>query len=186
MGSPLERDAKLCEYLGRVTARWGMMEEVLCLLLGDLINDEGLGRSIYFSTGSFRQRIELIRAAGHERMVDEEDFTALCSLINKIYKTFQMRNKLVHAHYVIVVENSDGEQSYINDYFDDEFSLSSEGLKPLFVGRLDTNHVDGVARVNSGTFSNHAEKVLKLTYRVVNLHEELANGNVQLGSGLQV
>ena len=179
MGSPLERDRRLCEYLGKVTARWGQMEEVLALFLGDVLESEAMGKVIYFATGSFRQRIEIIKAAIDERFVGEEDFKSCTALLNRINKAFQVRNHLVHSHYVLVVENPDGEQSYLNQYFDDEIDLQPENLKALYIGRLS----DGdVVRVNAGTFSNHGEKVDDLMISVLDFRDQIASGQVELGS----
>lgn len=179
MGSPLERDKKLCEYLGKVTARWGMFDEALCLLLGDFLNSESIGRSIYFSSGSFRQRVETIKAAAAARIVHHEDNENFIKLLNKIYKTFQVRNKLIHAHYVIVVKDDKGAISYINQYLDDEISLENGKLEPLYIGRIDDKSEEGVSRVNAGTFSNHGEKVSDLMYQILEVREHIESGVIE-------
>ena len=156
------------------------MDEALCQLLGILVRDDEVGRSVYFSTGSFRQRIVLVRGVLKARIVNAKETSTVSTLLTKIYKSFQVRNKLVHAHYVIVVKNEIGETSYINDYFDEEISFQEPKLTPLYLGRLDSKKETGIAKVNAGTFSNHGDKVDDLLCEIVGLSERILDHQIEL------
>lgn len=161
------------------------MEEVLCLLLGDLLESEDTGRTIYFTNGAFRQRIELIREVAKERICSDEDLESVLELMSKIYKAFQVRNKLIHAHYVIVVKDQEGDLSYVNYYLDDETTFEREKLIPQYVGRLDPSQESGVSKVNPGTFSNHGDRVIDLMHATLEVRDKFEDGSIKLFNGTE-
>ncbi|NQY98026.1 MAG: hypothetical protein HRT82_12800 [Henriciella sp.] len=156
------------------------MDEALCLLFSELVGDDGVGRAIFFSTGAFRQRIELIRGVVKERVIEETEIRKISECLTKIYKAFQVRNRLLHAHYVIVVKDESGELSYVNQYFDDQISFHQQNLTPLYLGRLDRNADTGVVKVNAGTFSNHGDKLSDLIYAIVDILDGIEKGAIEL------
>lgn len=154
------------------------MEEALAHFLGRIVGDDETAKALYFSISGFRQRVEMIKAAVDDQFVYEDDYASTIDLLSKIYSAFKTRNRLVHSHYVIVVKNRDGELSYINVYFDDEFSLEREGLTPVYTGYL---LPDGeIKRVNVSTFGNHGDRVTDLTDDLIDKLREAESGKITL------
>lgn len=107
-----------------------------------------------------------------------DDFETFNNVLKRIYKAFQVRNQLIHSHYVLVVEDTKGERSAISRYFNKEISLDSESLKPLFLGRQTE---DDIIRVNKGTFMNHGDKIENMIDDVADMISKIENEEFELG-----
>ena len=154
--SPLEADDELCRLLGIVTARWSMMENAIAVSLGNFLNDNNLAFHLFRTTGSFRGRIDILRAVARADFSWSNDLEKFEKLLEKIYKAFRVRNRIIHSPFSVVVKDEDGEVTKVpflwgGDMTEDDLI----GLKVKYIGQ--SSPFENPDKVNAHTFSSHLE-----------------------------
>lgn len=63
---------------------------------------------MYYSLGSFSQRLNLVAVAATEGFAEEADRKTAETLIKRIRRLWQARNSLIHSHYIYAAEGKGG------------------------------------------------------------------------------
>tara|TARA_B100000678_G_scaffold290340_2_gene303042 strand:+ start:4327 stop:4818 length:492 start_codon:yes stop_codon:yes gene_type:complete len=152
--SPLESDQDYVLLLGTVSARWSLIEELIAHLLGRVLGSFDTGYDIYFSVSSFRQKIELVKAAINTEM-HEQDSIEMCEALDNVYRAFSARNKMIHQPYhAAIIEDGILSHTHI-----------IRGNDPVqWVGK---GRYNAPVRINKGEFQGHLERLDRLISMLV-------------------
>src|SRR5437868_11508731 len=108
MRSPLESEPDLVSGVGLVTVRWALLDDQLSQFISFLTKSEEIGRILYYSCGSFQQRIAMIEAALTAMYGEKDAVERIRATFKNIRRLWATRNRLIHSHYVFNVASMDG------------------------------------------------------------------------------
>ncbi|HEV7690491.1 MAG TPA: hypothetical protein VGO52_06705 [Hyphomonadaceae bacterium] len=164
--SPLEHDEEYIRLLGVITARWSLLEEGMIYFLGELLGDDDTAREMYLSTGAFRQRTELIKAACTVQILDPEWRDRAHRMLATAYDAFKVRNRMVHSSYHALIETP--EKDRLTTPF-----ITGDPVKDGGVIRwIGQGHPGNPTRINKGAYKSHLEKLNVILTELV----EIADG----------
>lgn len=186
--SPIELRPQFIEEIGRICARWAVLENALAELMGRFLRVDHAGHAAIFALNNFSQRLSLVASVAKYSVKDDLHLRIITRLIEKINSLWNKRNYLVHSHYVHQTEFADGisvmlvGDAKINI---DEASIGSpddEGVKKEHFGYLKRSRDGGstFVPVNLGSFENHASKVARRARQLMAVVKALDTGIITL------
>ena len=197
MRSPLEHKPEFVQLLGLITIRWAVLEQGLAELLGQFAKTPHIGASLYYSTGTFRQRLKLINYSIRSGLEEQRHKDICLHLTGRIGNIWDARNNLIHSHYIYRITDELGhldlhmEGTELMENLEEmpAASVSTGGKvrpskeKSRSFGYL-TYRPDGTVKnfkpVNSGTFKNHIFALSKRTRQTERLINAIKRGRVPI------
>ena len=171
---PLEYEPELVAAIGLLMVRWATLEHELAKALGEFTKSQKVGDRIYYTVGSFGQRISMVEAACATSLVYPKHRAVALRLGKLIRRLWYTRSYLVHSHY-----------GYANELGPNPTALQLMG-PPHRDGRVEipgyfTPLGDKMefTPVNAGTFKNYADQVARRTMQVHRFSTAIARGRVR-------